>query len=232
MLSLQRLTDWCHNSINGRYYFGERLPARSMCRWWSLNSRLFIADILVNGTGAMMVLLFLFVVRLNPQTDSSPPTSLNRPMMLIDISSADSIGDQVVPFSVRLSTPSVGDFIAVPNAGVGVFEVQSPTMPDTTIGAWGVAAIPDGMRIIVPCPETGDWTLVLTYPGPSTSLRHTEHAVDVRVQLLADEQSSLSDVGAAPTGETEKIYKNFFLGFENPRKRHWHAQVEETCHAN
>lgn len=195
-----------------------------------MNSRLFIADILVNGTGAMMVLLFLFVVRLNPQTDSSPPTSLNRPMMLIDISSKDSIGNQVVPFSVRLSTPSVGDFIAVPKSDVGEFDKQSPPMPDTTIGAWGVAAIPDGMRIIVPCPETGDWTLVLTYPGPSTSLRHDEHEVEVRVQLLADAASSLSDIGAAPTRDKEKTYK-FLLGFEHPEDENWHVRVEETCHA-
>ena len=93
-----------------------------------MNSRLFVADILVNGTGAMMVLLFLFIVRLSPQEHSAPPTSLNRPLMLIDITSREAAIAPVVPFSAYLAN-AVSGAEAVPIAQERFFFQRSRPTP-------------------------------------------------------------------------------------------------------
>ena len=192
-----------------------------------MKSRLFVADILVNGTGAMMVLLFLFIVRLSPQEHLAPPTSLNRPLMLIDIYSSEAVLTPVVPFSAYLAN-TISNAEAVPIAQKPFFFRKSPRSPDAGFGDWGVTPTADGMRLIVPCPETGSWALTLTYPTAASDLRDAIHEVVVRVRLLGDESASLNCNTSAALN-TAECSRTLSLQFEKNQKMTWLSSLEANC---
>ena len=88
--------------------------------------------------------------------------------------------------------------------------------------------IADGMRLIVPCPETGDWALTLTYPTSASNLREASNEVDVRVRLLGDESASLNCNASAPP-DTAECNRALSLQFEENQKMTWFSSLEANC---
>ncbi|EEE37842.1 hypothetical protein RKLH11_1680 [Rhodobacteraceae bacterium KLH11] len=184
---------------------------------------LFIADILVNATGSMMILLFLFIVRLSPWPAPEDPRSTIQPVMIVEIQS--STGATTFPISASLAVQNGKSITVTDDGSTGPNVALSPSF-GPEIGNWGGEIEIDFMRLIVPCPPpTSTWDLNLFFPSPKSELRG-EISIDISVFAFAESKESIEFNG---TKINQFTVKDLALNEDVEQRLQWKFLEETGC---
>lgn len=165
-----------------------------------MNAKIFIADILVNATGAMMIMLFVFVTRLNPEPVLEKAPTLDRTLMVVDVTPGTADDHASSSYAASLTKTNNGLPLntlwwAFGTNGTSNLVVHSNVPTAGQYGTWGTEIIEEGsgkntLRFIVPCPLTGSWELALIYPW-ARSAREGDLPVNIKVKALPSLRTSL-----------------------------------------
>lgn len=185
---------------------------------------LFIADILVNATGAMMILLFLFIVRLSPWPAPEDPRSAIQPIMIVELHSSP--GGKPFPVSASLAVQNGRSMTVTPIAASTGRDVALSPSFGPEIGNWGREIGNDIMRLIVPCPPPNStWDLRLFFPSPQSGLRG-EISIDLQVFASADSPESLEFGGSTKDRFT---VNDLVLKEGQEQRQQWKFLAETGC---
>lgn len=189
--------------------------------------RLFVVDILVNATGAVLTLLFLLILRLSPAQSDVPPMFPDRPVMWIEVSLA--AGGELDRLALRLRQrgAQVEETVLYPRGN------NEPLRPRDSIatpfGPWGGSWQGDRLRAIVPCPAPGsDWRLTLHYAATGLGKIESTEAT-VRVALSSNGPLNLSSTTMTRNTQTGALTQTMRLDPAAIPQFHWRNVSEARC---
>lgn len=193
-----------------------------------MSGRMFVVDILVNATGAVLILFFLLILRLSPSQSDVPPLFPNRSVMWIDVS-LEAPGD-IDRLGLRLWHLAPGRNEAVLRPGgpgqAQRIETEAPSKP---FGPWGSTRHGDMLRTIVPCPATrSEWQLSFNYPADGNDIILGTTA-RVSIALSSTEDQALRWVNSAVSSPSGSLLQAIPLQPGEDAMVRWQNISEASC---
>lgn len=180
--------------------FAEGLQTSVLSAGRHLMQRLFVVDVLVNATGAVLILFFLLILRLSPSQSNIPPMFPDRPVMWIDV--AVDIGGDIERLALWLQQEGRNGKDAVFRPAARGSPLKLGVSVPTPFGPWGSTRQGETLRVVVPCPEPDSrWRLSLKYPATGDEIIKKTKAT-VNVTLSSKNKQDLSSTAMTRDNQT------------------------------